>query len=83
MNRYSLKDNILRWADMVIWLRENFGEEQRWTSTATEPRRLKKSHNWAVGEYRINPEDPDSFCWLCLWIPDGAVHTAFVLRWAR
>ena len=82
MNRVSLNDDITRWKDMVRWMRENFGEEQKWRGKATEPTVLKKSYKWAIGEHRMNPADPDSFCWLCFWIPDGPVYTAFLLRWS-
>ena len=83
MNRYSLEDNILEFGSMVVWLRENAGKEQKWSGKVLEPVHLKKSYKWAIGEHRVNPVDPDSFTWLCIWIPDGPVHTAFVLRWGR
>ena len=83
MNRIDLKGHTRDWGDMVIWLRENFGEAQGWEAKVLEPEHLKKSYKWAIGQHRVQRDDPDSFCWPCFWIPDGPVYTAFVLRWSR
>lgn len=81
MNRIDLHKNIRHWGDMVVWLRENFGEAQGWEPKVLEPIQLRKSYKWAIGDHRVKADDPDSMEWPCFWVPDGAVYTAFVLRW--
>lgn len=82
MNRYSLKGNTRKWGDMVVWLRENFGDAQGWGGLVSEPVHLKKPYKWAIGAHRINHTDPGGLTWPCVWIPDGPVYTAFLLRWS-
>ena len=89
MIRYSLKGNIMRWGEMVVWLRKNYGAGQEWTGRVKEPVLLKKKYQWAQGMHveskrsDIAGHGEDAFAWPCFWIPEsGPVHTAFVLRWA-
>ena len=83
MIRFSLDKNICDWGDMVLWMRETFGEAQGWDAQVLEPIHLKKSYKWALGEHRVRHDDPDSMVWPCFWIPDGPVYTLFKLRWTR
>lgn len=82
MHRYSLIANTRNWGDMVVWCKENFGEAQAWGGVVLEPRVAKRPYLWVMGYKRLHPDDPDSMQWPCFWIPDGAAHTAFLLRWA-
>ena len=83
MNRIDLNKHLQVWGEMVVWMRENFGDPQGWEDKAMEPEQLKGSYRWAMGDHRTRIYDPDSMAWPCFWIPDGPMYTMFLLKWKQ